>query len=75
MQTTSLHLTSRHGRALALGQLMATKFLDLNATDSWGCKPLDYAVENGTWACAALLLKEGGLLPLHCLHGVLTYAQ
>ena len=58
---TSLHLTARHGRALALGQLMAAKFLNLNSVDAWGCTPLDYAVENGNWASAVLLITQEGV--------------
>ena len=66
LQTTSLHLTARHGRALALGQLMAAKFIDINAVDAFGCTPLDYAIENGNWACAVLLITQEGVHLLRC---------
>jgi hypothetical protein len=60
MQMTGLHLASREGQCVVLSQFMTATYVDVNMKDIWGLTALDHAVECQQWACAVMLISQGG---------------
>jgi hypothetical protein len=61
---TGLHLAAREGQCVVLSQLMTATYVDVNVKDTWGLTPLDHAVDCQQWACAVMLISQGGMATL-----------
>jgi ankyrin repeat protein len=61
VQLTGLHIAAGAGQVMALYKLVTIGAADVNLEDVWGLTPLDHAVRALSWACAVLLVANGGL--------------